>query len=147
MKTLGKNDIGRAKEIDAKVKNRFRYECLETTVNLKSKKLSEIEVTLGDSIEKLDLPGKALCSFCNDVISYGGKGKIALVDHVQSAKHIGRVEHRRTNYTLGGQYSKNTPETPLFPLFKPLKKTFGLEQSCLFIITSDHFNFFCIIPQ
>ncbi|GFN88405.1 hypothetical protein PoB_001491100 [Plakobranchus ocellatus] len=122
MKTLGKNDLGRAKEIDAKVKNRFRYEWLETTVNLKSKKLSEIEVTLGGSIEKLDLPGKALCSFCNDVISYGGKGKIALVDHVQSAKHIARVEHRRTNYTLGGQYSKNTQETPLFPLFKPLKK-------------------------
>ncbi|GFO36923.1 hypothetical protein PoB_006342800 [Plakobranchus ocellatus] len=84
--------------------------------------LSEIEVTLGDSIEKLDLPGNALCSFCNDVISYGGKGKIALVDHVQSAKHIARVEHRRTNYTLGGQYSKNTQETSLFPLFKPLKK-------------------------
>lgn len=81
MMTLGKHEVGRAKEVDAQVINKFRFDWLETSVTLKSKKLNEIEVKLGDSIEKLDLSGKATCSYCTDVISYGGKD-------VKSAKHI-----------------------------------------------------------
>ena len=76
MKTLGKHESSRVREIDVKIKNKFRFEWMETTVLLKSKKCNECEVKLGDSIEKVDVPGKAQCSYCNDVINYGSKGKV-----------------------------------------------------------------------
>lgn len=120
MKVLTKGDVVLAREVDKDVKNKFRHVWLETVVKICSKKLGTLETKLSDCIDKVDIAGKALCSYCNDVISYGGKGKVALTDHVKSEKHIRVIEHKRTNYTLGAQFSKKS-ESPLFPLFKHSK--------------------------
>lgn len=140
MKVLGKADACLAREVDKSVKNKFRFEWLETAVVLKSKKLGPMDVKLADCIEKIDVPGKATCTYCKDVISYGGKGKVALTDHMKSEKHLKEVEHRRTNYTLGAQFApKSQTETPLFPLFKNVT-TKAVSSTNTTSITTDPVN-------
>ena len=60
MRVLNKNncDIIQCKEIDKQVKNKFRFEWLETVVRISSEKLGlqEREVRLSDCIQKVDIP-------------------------------------------------------------------------------------------
>lgn len=115
MRPLAKGEVGLAREVDAKIKNKFRFDWLDTVVKVTCKNAGDVEIRLIDSIVKVDIAGKALCNFCNYVINYGSKGKSALIEHVKSVKHITCVDNRKTNYTLGAQFKK--PDTPVFPLF------------------------------
>jgi hypothetical protein len=93
--TRPKGEIILCRGIDKNVKNKFRYEWLETVVKVESKKhgLAETEVKLSDCIDKIDIAGKATCKYCSDLINYGGKGKISLTDHVKTDKHLEKVKH------------------------------------------------------
>ena len=115
MKELTTSDVVRIKDLDSKIKNKFRFMWLEDGLTIKSKKGDSITICVGGSIVKVDIPGKVLCKFCNDVINYGSKGRVAIIDHLKSGKHASDVDHRKSNYTLGAQ--KNAPPA-LFPLFK-----------------------------
>ena len=60
-----------------------------------------------------------MCKYCNDVINYGSKGRVAIIDHLQSGKNTSEVDHRQSNYTLGAQFSQKSAPPALFLLFKP----------------------------
>ena len=87
---------------------------------LKTKK-GETSVLFGDSVVKVDLPGKALCKYCDHLINYASRGKDAILMHLKSTKHVTEVDHRQSNYTLGADFGKNT-KPALFPLFSTFKK-------------------------
>ena len=76
-----------------------------------------LTICVGDSVVKVDIPGKVLCKYCNDVINYGSKGCVAIIDHLKFGKHAS--DHRQSNYTLGAQFSQKNAPPALFPLFKP----------------------------
>ena len=94
MKELAKSDVVRVKELDSKIKNKFRFMWLEDSLTIKSKKSDSVTICVGDSVVKVDIPGKVLCKYCNDVINYGSKGRIAIIDHLKSGKHASEVDHR-----------------------------------------------------
>lgn len=60
MKTLSREEVILIKEIDSKIKNKFRLEWLDTVVILKSKKFPDMDVKLSGFIGKLDIPDKSL---------------------------------------------------------------------------------------
>lgn len=121
-----KADVLRTKTIDEIVKNKFRFSWLDDSVDIKTKKGDNVTVLIGDSIVKVDVPGKVNCKFCSHLINYGIRGKVAITDHLKSAKHIKEVEHRRSNYTLGGEFKPTQKAPALFPLFK-VKQPLGLD--------------------
>ena len=75
MKELTKSDVVRIKELDSKIKNKIRFMWLEDSLTIKSKKGDIVTICVGDSIVKVDIPGKVLCKYCTDVINYGSKGR------------------------------------------------------------------------
>lgn len=89
MKFLSRDQEASVAEIDKNVKNKFRWDWLQRTVTMKvklGKKIEEISETLEQFIKKCDLPGKAFCIYCNDVINYGSRGCVALIDHASKVK-------------------------------------------------------------
>ena len=56
---------------------------------------------IGDSINKVNLPGKASCSLCHSVINYGGRGKSAFKEHLLSDMHYTKLKTQKSNYSLG----------------------------------------------
>lgn len=87
MLILDKSNAGQVREIDSSVKNKFRWEWLEKKVDLKLKK-QEVSVLLSECIQKINIPGKAICSLCKDQIYYGGRGWNSLLSHLNSSKHL-----------------------------------------------------------
>lgn len=73
---------------------------------------------IGDSVEKINIPGKASCNLCHSVINYGGRGKGALKEHLNSDTHFKKLKMQRTNYDLGSFSGK---KDKLFPLFSQTK--------------------------
>ena len=106
---IERKDEHRVKEIDGKigangepeVKNKFRWDWLDNvfTVDLDKEK---VQVCVGDFIRKIDVAGKALCIFCNDMINYGSRGYKTIIQHVESQKHIRNLKIRRTSCVLPG---------------------------------------------
>ena len=68
---------------------------LEDSLTIKSKKDDSVTICVGDSMVKVDTPGKVLCKYCNGVINYGSKGRVAIIDHVKFGKHASEVDHRQ----------------------------------------------------
>ena len=71
-------------EIDAMVKNKWNLRWLEekvkTNVTLTHEKDvvgCEVEVCMGNSIDKINQPGHAFWAWCHEIIRLGSKGKIA----------------------------------------------------------------------
>ena len=89
---VGRNDDTGA--IDAGVKNAWKSKWLETKV---------CDVELSEFIRKIKKPGKAVCILCNQELTYGSKGRIALVNHANTADHQKKVVVTRGNYRLPGQ--------------------------------------------
>ena len=106
MKELTKSEVVRIKDLDSKIKNKCRFIWLEDSLAIKSKKSDSVTICVGDSIVKVDIPGKVLCQYCNDVINCGSKGRVAIIDHLKSGKHASKVDHRQSNYTLGAQFPR-----------------------------------------
>ena len=92
MKELTKSDILRINDLDSKVKNKFRFVWLEDSLTIKSKNGDSVTICVGDSIVEVDIPGKVLCKYCNDVINYGSKGCVAIIDHLKSGKNPRSIE-------------------------------------------------------
>jgi len=44
--------------------------------------------------------GKAICTLCDSLISYGGRGVALIVEHCKEKKHVGKVKAKATNYKL-----------------------------------------------
>ena len=65
-KIVERTEEDRISSIDSIVKNRFSWKWLEKSVAVKDTK-----VLLGEFVRKIDQPGKALCTWCNDIINYG----------------------------------------------------------------------------
>ena len=61
-----------------------------------------------------------MCKYFNDVINYGSKGRVAIIDHLKSGKYTSEVGIRQPNYTLGAQFSQKNAPPALCPLYKPL---------------------------
>ena len=57
---------------------------VEDSLTIKSKRGDRVTICVGDSIVKVDTPGKVLCKYCNGVINYGSKGRVAIIDHLKS---------------------------------------------------------------
>ena len=51
-------------------------------------------------IQKLDVAGKAICTLCDSLISYGGKVVALIVEHCKGKKHVEKVKAKATNYKL-----------------------------------------------
>ena len=52
---LTKSDVVRIKDIDSKIKNKFRFMWLEDSLTIKSKKGDSVTICVGDSIVKVDI--------------------------------------------------------------------------------------------
>ena len=64
-RTLAANDIS-ARQVDAGIKNTFKWCWLEESVTLPGGK----SVKFDECFRKISLSGKVLCVFCNDTINY-----------------------------------------------------------------------------
>ena len=84
-KIIERNNAGTsAKEVDKSIKNKWVWDWLtEKDVN---------GDFLSDYIKKIDQPGVALCSWCNDTIVYGSSGKKRLHLHskLNKEKHLNK---------------------------------------------------------
>ena len=77
--------------------NKFKWSWLDHVVNIKHiADGRELAVTVEQSgIQKTAVPGKAYCSLCSDLVSYGAKGRIAITDHIKSKNYLD-IEKRDT---------------------------------------------------
>ena len=92
---------------------------LEDSLTIKSNRGDSVTICVGDSIVKVDTPGKVLCKYCYGVINYCSKGRVAIIDHLKSGKHASEIDHRQSNYTFESQFSQKNVASALFSLFKP----------------------------
>ena len=92
---LGKDQSALVREVDEKVKNKWNFRWIEEEIQVK-----EFTVKIGDSISKVNLPGKASCSLCHSVINYGGRGKSAFKEHLLSDMHYTKLKTQKSNYSL-----------------------------------------------
>ena len=113
---LGKDQFALVREVDEKVKNKWNFRWIEEEIQVK-----EFTVKIGDSINKVNLPGKASCSLwlCHSVINYGGRGKSSFKEHLLSDMHYTKLKTQKSNYSLGSFAPK---KDKLFPLFAQCKK-------------------------
>lgn len=105
VRTLTKDEESRVAEIDKDVKNKFKWEWLDKTVKLDvkiGKQTQSASETLASCIKKSDIAGKALCVYCNDLINYGFRGCIALVEHATKVKkHAENVSNQNEQQQRG----------------------------------------------
>lgn len=117
LKILEPADAARLKEVEKAIGNKFSWAWLErpVTVILAG---DNVTTKLGDYMKKVDVPGKVLCQWCDELIKYGSKGSIALVRHAESKKHMAKLQIRRTNYSLGSNAASSSKSIhPYFSSF------------------------------
>ncbi|GBN13793.1 hypothetical protein AVEN_133559-1 [Araneus ventricosus] len=104
------NDEHKVRSIDANEKNKFKFEWLNKSVKIKlsakgnNTSVEEIAVKVGDSIKKIDISGTVNCQLCSDTIYYGKRGFSAISSHLQTKKHISKIQAKRENYTLPANF-------------------------------------------
>ena len=86
----------RQKEKEAQIKNSWRWEWLEKTVE---------GMQLCSFFHKILMPGKAYCSWCQKEIDYSKRGLPALTCHAKHKKHQKHLETSKTNYSLSSESS------------------------------------------
>ena len=87
-------------EIDTKVKNKFRWDWLETKDNNGT--------YLSDYIRKIKLSGVAYCLWCHNNVKYGFSGKQALADHATTAKHKKSMKTQKKHPETASSFQRNT---------------------------------------
>ena len=95
MRTLSKEDCALTAEIDSAVKNKWNWSWPEVTVAATVKGRA-VTVRLGDAIDKIDIAGKAKCTWCCVVLNYGSKGKSLLTRHLTTKEHLSAIIHNST---------------------------------------------------
>ena len=122
-------------DIEADVKNKFRFEWLEKSIKIRVQKADKsvnkkTETETGDTditlthefsikewIVKIRTAGKAKCMLCTNLINYGNRGQVAIVDHCHSKSHEAKVTEKLAHYSLPASYTSQ----PLHPLFGNVK--------------------------
>ena len=99
MNVLTINDEHKAREIDKDEKNKFRFAWLKNIVPVKCKN-EEFDITVGNSIQKINTSGKAKCLLCTDIIYYGKRGFSAISSHIKSGKHAEKEDLKRKNFSM-----------------------------------------------
>ena len=100
-------DEAKVREIDADLKNKFRWDWLDRKVTVSpvgSSKQEPLSVLVSDFVKKLDVAGKALCTVCDDVILYGSRGWKALQSHATSVKHRKQTFLLKSNYSISSAF-------------------------------------------
>ena len=92
--------IRHLKTVEKSVKNKFRWQWLETTVEI-TLKGERKSLPLIEWIRKIDTPDKAKCIICDKIISYGAWGRVSLIEHSNSNEHAEKLKLKDSNYTLG----------------------------------------------
>ncbi|GBN78213.1 hypothetical protein AVEN_45094-1, partial [Araneus ventricosus] len=91
-------------------KKKFKFEWLNKSVKIKlpakgnNTSVEEIAVKVGDSIKKIDISGTVNCQLCSDTIYYGKRGFSAISSHLQTKKHLSKIQAKRENYTLPANF-------------------------------------------
>lgn len=103
-------------KIDFGLKNPWKWQWLEKKIG---------DTTIGDCIEKVDLPGEARCNVCGKEIAYSSKGCTAIIQHMRGTHHIEAMRTRKENYSLPGKctfYFLNDRPTVAFvgPYVRPI---------------------------
>lgn len=80
----------------------------------------DVRLTIKESIVKIDVKAKALCTWCHIMLSYGGKGKRNLLDHLTSDSHKKAVKDRLSNQTLGSFVVKELQNQSKVRIYFPL---------------------------
>ena len=88
------------KTVEKSVKNKLRWQWLETTVEITLKGERQ-SIPLVEWIRKIDAPGKTECIICDKIISYGARGRVSLIEHSNSNEHAEKLKLKDSNYTLG----------------------------------------------
>ena len=83
---------GSLKSIEENIKNWFRWVWLE--------KKYQNEQLLSEYIPKVNIPIKALCTYCDCLLNYSSGGKKDIKNHSKNKKHAQVVNLRKTNITL-----------------------------------------------
>ena len=97
-------DSHKIQSIDKDVKNKFKWEWLETSIPVSFSSGSK-DVLMLEWIRKLDIAGKAKCLPCEKVINYGSRGKVSIVEHCKSADHGSKVKLLSENQKLPASFS------------------------------------------
>ena len=58
------------------------------------------KINFSKFIQKVDVPGKAICTLCDSFVSYGGRGVALIVEHCKGKKSVGKLDAKATNYKL-----------------------------------------------
>ena len=90
---------GSLKGIEEGVKNSFRW--------LEEK--DQNGQFISEYIRKVNIPGKALCTYCNFLLNYSNGRKKDIKNHSRNKKHVQMINIRKTNTTL--------PSTPFLKSF------------------------------
>ena len=112
--TIDKRDEAKVREIDAGLKNKFRWDWFDRKVTITpvDGKHEPVSVTIGDFVKKLDVAGKALCTVCDDVVNYGSRGLKAFECHALTAKHRKQTFLLKSNYSLSSAFQSKTSSMP-----------------------------------
>ena len=97
-KKFGEDDMDEIKKIDCKASNpwsaRWFNEKLSVTIDGEN-----VLLTFRESIVKIDVKGKAICTWCNNkVLNYGGNGKGNILTHLATDHHIFLSLSRHASY-------------------------------------------------
>lgn len=101
--------------VDKDVKNKFRWDWLDSCVQVKCSNGNFRGVPISEWIIKINAQGKAKCTLCTKILSYGSNGKSALLEHCNSESHMKCARSVMTNFTLPGvqNLSKSSDTKPL----------------------------------
>ena len=77
------------KGIEEGVKNSFRWFWLDEK--------DQNRQYLSEYIQKVNIPGKALRTYCNSLLNYSSGGKKDIKNHSKNKKHVQTVNLRKTN--------------------------------------------------
>ena len=87
------------KDIDASVKNKFRWAWLEEEVDLGlGEKYKKVRV--GETLHKTKEAGSAWCSLCCKTVTYSSSGKKALLQHMKKPVHANKWKQRLDNQQI-----------------------------------------------
>ena len=80
-RVIGKDQEGLVRDIDNGCFNKWKFQWLEEEVHVKVDGVDK-KVKIGDSVVKINLPGKASCEWCHSLLTYKGKGLSTLKKNI-----------------------------------------------------------------
>ena len=100
---IQRSEVAYLKEIDSNIKNGFRWAWLE------EKDCNDN--FLSDYIRKVNIAGKVLCTYCNQLLSHKSGGKNDIKKHAAKKSHQNVLKLRKTNTTLPAVMQLSKPSS------------------------------------